>query len=59
VVANSPDLAVVGGGIIGLAVAREHAHRHPSLRVAAVERERAVGSICVRPPRLRGDAHDQ
>jgi (S)-2-hydroxyglutarate dehydrogenase len=32
------DLAVVGGGILGLAVARELSRRHPSLSVAVLER---------------------
>jgi 2-hydroxyglutarate dehydrogenase len=33
------DVAVVGGGIIGLATARELALRYPSLRIAGVEKE--------------------
>jgi L-2-hydroxyglutarate oxidase len=37
------DLAVVGGGIIGLAVARELLTRHPKLRVTVFEREADVG----------------
>ena len=37
------DLAVVGAGIIGLAVARELARRHPGVRIQVLERERAVG----------------
>ena len=37
------DLAVVGAGIIGLAVARELGRRHPSARIQVLERERAVG----------------
>lgn len=36
-------LAVVGGGIVGLAVAREALVRRPELRVAVLEREREVG----------------
>jgi (S)-2-hydroxyglutarate dehydrogenase len=36
------DLAVVGGGILGLAVARELSRRHPSLSVAVLERGPAV-----------------
>jgi L-2-hydroxyglutarate oxidase len=35
------DLAVVGAGIIGLAVARELALRHPARRVCVLEREPA------------------
>ena len=37
------DLAVVGAGIVGLAVARELGRRHPGLRIQVLERERAVG----------------
>ncbi|HEX3873497.1 MAG TPA: L-2-hydroxyglutarate oxidase [Solirubrobacteraceae bacterium] len=33
------DLTVVGGGVIGLAVGRELATRHPGLRVCVLERE--------------------
>ena len=33
------DIAVVGAGILGLAVARELAHRHPERRVVVLERE--------------------
>jgi L-2-hydroxyglutarate oxidase len=38
------DLAVVGAGIVGLAVARELAHRHPSRRVVVLEREATIGA---------------
>ncbi len=37
------DLAIVGAGILGLAVAREMLLRHPDLKVAVVERESDVG----------------
>lgn len=37
------DLAVVGGGIVGLAVARELLHRRPGWRVTLFEREPEVG----------------
>lgn len=37
------DLAVVGGGIVGLAAARELLIRHPQLRVTVLERESEVG----------------
>jgi (S)-2-hydroxyglutarate dehydrogenase len=37
------DLVVVGAGIVGLAVARELAHRHPGRRVVVLERADAVG----------------
>ncbi len=33
------DVAIVGGGVIGLAVGRELAGRHPRLRVCVLERE--------------------
>jgi (S)-2-hydroxyglutarate dehydrogenase len=36
------DIAVVGAGIVGLAVARELALRHPDAHVAVVEREREI-----------------
>jgi L-2-hydroxyglutarate oxidase len=38
------DLAVVGGGIVGLAVARELLVRHPGLSVAVLEREGEIGA---------------
>ena len=38
------DLAIVGGGIVGLAVARELARRHPRGSVCVLERESAVGT---------------
>jgi len=37
------DLAVVGAGIVGLAVARELGRRNPGARIQVLERERAVG----------------
>ena len=37
------DVVVVGGGILGLATARELALRYPSLRLAVVEKERELG----------------
>jgi (S)-2-hydroxyglutarate dehydrogenase len=37
------DVAVVGAGIVGLAVARELAFRRPRLRIVVLEREPAVG----------------
>ncbi len=45
--ANAParcDLAVIGAGIVGLAVARELSHRHPRLSVCVLERETRVGT---------------
>jgi L-2-hydroxyglutarate oxidase len=40
----SCDLAVVGGGIVGLAVARELIQRNPSASVCVLERESAIGT---------------
>ena len=37
------DLVVVGGGIVGLATARETAIRHPNMRIALVEKEEQLG----------------
>jgi (S)-2-hydroxyglutarate dehydrogenase len=37
------DLTVVGGGIVGLAVARELLRRHPHATVCVLERERDIG----------------
>jgi 2-hydroxyglutarate dehydrogenase len=38
------DLAVIGGGIVGLAVARELALRHPRASVCVLEREAELGA---------------
>lgn len=38
------DLAVIGGGIVGLAVARELIRRNPRASVCVLEREAAVGA---------------
>ena len=38
------DLAIVGGGIIGLAVAREIGRRHPRASVCVLERESSLAS---------------
>jgi (S)-2-hydroxyglutarate dehydrogenase len=38
------DLAIVGGGIVGLAVARELIARNPSASVCVLERERELGT---------------
>src|SRR5215211_5346991 len=38
------DLAVVGGGIVGLAVARELARRHPRLETVVLERAGSVAT---------------
>ena len=41
---GSYDIAVVGGGIIGLATAMALRRRHPGLGIAVVEKERRVGA---------------
>ena len=38
------DLAIVGGGILGLAVARRLTQRHPQASICVLERESAVGT---------------
>jgi L-2-hydroxyglutarate oxidase len=38
------DLTIVGGGIVGLAVARELLRRHPHATVCVLEREREIGA---------------
>ena len=38
------DLAIVGGGIVGLALARELTRRHPRLSVSVLEREAQLGT---------------
>ncbi len=37
------DIAVVGAGIVGLATARELAHRHPRARIVVLDKEDAIG----------------
>jgi L-2-hydroxyglutarate oxidase len=41
---SSCDLAIVGGGIVGLAVARELTRRNPQASVCVLEREREIGT---------------
>ena len=41
---GSCDLAVVGAGIVGLAVAAELGARHPDLRIVVLEREPRIGA---------------
>jgi 2-hydroxyglutarate dehydrogenase len=38
------DLAIVGGGIVGLALARELTRRHPRLSISVLERETELGT---------------
>jgi L-2-hydroxyglutarate oxidase LhgO len=40
---SSPSIAVIGGGIVGLAVARELLRRRPGSAVVVLEKEAAVG----------------
>ncbi len=40
---DTADLAVVGGGIVGLATAYRYQQRHPGARVVVIEKEAAVG----------------
>jgi len=42
-VTTTADIAVVGGGILGLAVARELGRRDPARRIVVLEREAQVG----------------
>jgi (S)-2-hydroxyglutarate dehydrogenase len=37
------DIAVIGAGIVGLAAARELAHRHPRAAIAVVDKEPEIG----------------
>lgn len=37
------DIAVVGGGIVGLATARELILRHPNLSFTVLEKEKELG----------------
>jgi (S)-2-hydroxyglutarate dehydrogenase len=41
---RTADFAVVGGGVIGLTLALELRRRHPSARIAVLEKEAAVGA---------------
>lgn len=41
-VARRFDLTVIGGGIVGLAIARQVALRHPSLKVCVIEKEKEL-----------------
>lgn len=40
-----PDVAIVGGGIIGCATARELIIRQPDLKIVLLEKETAPGEI--------------
>ena len=41
------DLVVVGGGIVGMATAREVSLRHPTMRIAVVEKEKKLGGSSI------------
>jgi len=41
---DSVDLAIIGGGIVGLSTAMECARRRPGARVLVLEKEAAVGA---------------
>ena len=49
------DVAVVGGGIVGMATAREILKRYPHLSVVVLEKERDVAphQVCVRDGHLQ------
>lgn len=40
------DVAIVGGGIVGVATARELIRRHPKLKFAIIEKENKLGEMC-------------
>lgn len=42
-------MAVVGGGIVGLATARELILRHPALRFILLEKEKELGGLREKP----------
>ena len=41
---SDSDFLVVGGGIVGLSIARELAGRHPGARIAVLEKEASLGA---------------
>lgn len=38
------DIVIVGGGIVGMATAREMIMRHPNMKFAVVEKENCLGN---------------
>ena len=42
---NCYDLAIVGGGIVGLATARELILRHPGMKLVLLEKESSLGNV--------------
>ena len=50
------DLVIVGGGIVGLATARELALRYPGMKLALLEKEQSLGRMivkCIKVPLQR------
>ena len=45
---NVFDVVIVGGGIVGVACARELSFRYPNKSIAVVEKEKELGRICHR-----------
>ena len=42
------DVVIVGGGIVGMATARELLMRHPALSIAVVEKEKGLGNLLLK-----------
>ena len=50
------DLVIVGGGIVGLATARELALRYPGMKLVLLEKEQSLGRMikkCIKVPLQR------
>ena len=45
---NVFDVVIVGGGIVGVACARELSLRYPNRSIAVVEKEKELGRFCHR-----------
>ena len=43
---NVFDVVIVGGGIVGVACARELSLRYPNKSIAVVEKEKELGRFC-------------
>ena len=46
------DVVVVGGGIVGMAAARELALQHPHLKLSVVEKENQLGNVLIHSSRM-------